>query len=138
MSEEEKREAFGSASGKDATEEGLGRRQEAPPRRSSRPARPATVPRPGRTPRAARPDGKAEGEGQGQGEGGVGRMMDPATLEKFKAASPDERRKMLEERGVPADRIDMILERMKSGGGGGGGGGGLGGGFGGGPGGPQP
>jgi hypothetical protein len=44
------------------------------------------------------------------------------------SAPPEEQRKMLEERGVPPDRIDAILERMKNGGGGPpGGGGGFGG-----------
>lgn len=88
---------------------------------------------------APKGEGKAKAKGKrgGGGAGGPGGMMgNPEERAKFLNASPEEQRKILEDRGVPADRIDAILERMKNGGGGGGGGpGGLGG-PGGGPGGP--
>lgn len=44
-------------------------------------------------------------------------MGDPAAMEKFRAMSPDEQRRSLIDRGVPEDRIDVILERTRSGGG---------------------
>ena len=37
--------------------------------------------------------------------------MDPAAKEKFKNASPEEKRKMLEDAGMPADEIEQMLER---------------------------
>ncbi|MEO6809962.1 MAG: HlyD family efflux transporter periplasmic adaptor subunit [Isosphaeraceae bacterium] len=79
------------------------------------------------------PDAKAKGKAKGKrGGAGGGMMNDPAALEKFRAMSPDEQRQSLIDRGVPEDRVDSILERMRSGGGGGGGGGGRPGGGGGG------
>ena len=67
---------------------------------------------------AAKAKGKG-GQGKGQRKGGGGPMskMDPATKEKFRNASPEEKRKILEENGVPPDRIDRILDRINSGGG---------------------
>ena len=89
-------------------------------------------------------EGKAAKKKRAGGAGGM--FGSPEERAKFQSASPDEQRKILEDRGIPADRIDAMLERMKNGGGGGrggpaGGGGGFGGpggggGFGGGPGGP--
>ncbi len=131
MSEEEKRSAFGSSKGGTKKEWG-----------SAPKGKDAGVPG---APAAGGPDAKggadakakAKGKGKGQRGGGFGKM-DPAAKAKFDAASPDEQRKLLIERGVPEDRVDMILERMKNGGGGGGGfGGPPGGGGGGGRGGPE-
>jgi multidrug efflux pump subunit AcrA (membrane-fusion protein) len=132
MSEEEKREAFGAAS-KDATKKDWG---SAPakvglgPEASKGPATPAAAPgEPGKAvagPAAGTGKAAAKGKGQRKGGGAFGKM-DAAAKTKFMSASPEEQRKMLEANGVPPDRVDMILERMKSGGGfgppGGGGGG---------------
>jgi hypothetical protein len=129
MSEEEKREAFGS-SGKDTSKKEWGEAKK--------------VGTPGAVGKGAAPgqavDGdpkakaKAKGKGMGKGArggpggGGGGMMGDPAAFQKLMSAPPEEQRKMLEERGVPPERIDAILERMKNGGGGPpGGGGGFGG-----------
>jgi HlyD family secretion protein len=128
MTEDEKREAFGS-SGKDgdAAKKDWGA---APKGKAGGP--PVA---PGAGPAAAgEPDGKAKakakGKGAGKGQRGGGFMskMDPAAREKFRSASPEEQRKMLEQQNVPPEMVDRILERMKNGGGFGGGGGGGGGG----------
>ncbi|MBV8557733.1 MAG: efflux RND transporter periplasmic adaptor subunit [Planctomycetaceae bacterium] len=140
MSEDEKRQAFGSgaSSGKDASRKDWGASQGGTVTAVGASGTPGD-----RSP--AGPDAKGGAGGKAKskakGKAGAGRMMDPATLEKLKAASPDEQRKILLDRGVPAERVDMILERINSGGGFGGGapgGGPPGGGFGGGPGGPHP
>jgi HlyD family secretion protein len=87
--------------------------------------------------------GKGAGGKGAAGKGGRGGgMMTPEAREAFMKLSPEEQRQQLIDRGMPEDRVDQILERMKSGGGGGGGGGfggpgGGGGGFGG-PGGGGP
>jgi RND family efflux transporter MFP subunit len=130
LTDDERREAFNSAS-RDAAKKEFGAAKAAPV--------------PGAEGGAGEPKAKAKGKragGAGGGGGGMGGMMgSPEEREKFMSASPDEQRKILEERGIPADRIDAILERMKSGGGPGGPGGGRPGGgagrggFGGGPGG---
>jgi HlyD family secretion protein len=127
MSEEEKREAFG-ASGKDATKKEWGT---PPPGQVGTPP----VAKGGPDGKAAGgPDGKPKGMGKGQRKGGGGggflSKLDPALRERFRSASPDEQRKILEDQGVLPERIDMILQRMSGGGGGGGfggppGGGGL-------------
>jgi len=122
MSEDEKREAFGS--GKDSSKKEWG---SAPKSKDAIPG----------TPGAGGPDAKggADGKGKrakGQRAGGARAKMDPAQRAKFLAASPEEQRKMAIDQGIPEDRVDMFLERMKNGGGGGGGFGGGGGGFGGG------
>ena len=142
MSEDEKNEAFG-GTGKDATKKDWG--VTAPGKVGTVPVATAIAPAGGGAPDAkgqakGSPDAKAKGKGQRKGGGAMGKM-DAATKEKILSASPEEQRKMLEDRGVPADRIDAILDRMKNGGGGGGpGAGGFGGpgggGFGGG--GPRP
>lgn len=103
---------------------------------------PGAAPSPGLSGGPGGPDAKAKGKGRAKGKrgGAAGGMMgDPAALEKFRAMSPDEQRQSLIDRGVPEDRVDSILERMRSGGGGRpGGGGGPGGPGGGGPGGGGP
>lgn len=135
MSESEKREAFGSS--KDGAQKDWGAAK----------GQGGAAPGAGGPNAKGGPDakgspdgsGKAKGKGKGQRGAGGGFMskMDPAAREKFLSASPEEKRKTLEELGVPADRIDSMLERMKNGGGAGGGGfGGPGGGGGGGFGGP--
>ncbi|MGE5755783.1 MAG: HlyD family secretion protein, partial [Planctomycetaceae bacterium] len=63
---------------------------------------------------AGGPEGKGRWEGQRNGD--AMSRMDPAMLERFRGADPAERRKMLEDRGVPPDRIDMILRRVDGGG----------------------
>jgi multidrug efflux pump subunit AcrA (membrane-fusion protein) len=84
---------------------------------------------------AGKPKEKGKGKG-GQGKGGgFFSKMDPATKAKFQSGSPEEKRKILEDIGIPPERIDGMLERMNSGGGFGGPRGGGGGGFGGPPGG---
>jgi RND family efflux transporter MFP subunit len=117
MSEEEKREAFGSAD-KDAEKKAWGD--------AAKKATQAT------TDALAKPepagDAKGKGQGKGQGKGGMRKgggfmsKMDPAAKAKFQSASPEEKRKILEENGAPPEMIDRILQ------GGGGGGGGFGGG----------
>lgn len=65
----------------------------------------------------ARRKGRGEG-GPGGGGGGPGGMMgSPEDREKFMSASREERRQMLQDRGIPADRVDSILDRMEQGGG---------------------
>ncbi len=122
LSDDERREAF-SIAAKDAIKKDFG----------GPAAKGAGVPG------AAGDTPKGEGEakpkrkrGGGPGGPGGGMMGSPEDRAKLLNASPEEQRKILEERGVPADRIDAILERLKSGGGPGGGGpGGPGGGAGG-------
>ncbi|AGA28963.1 hypothetical protein Sinac_4800 [Singulisphaera acidiphila DSM 18658] len=152
MSEEEKREAFGE-SGKDGdaskkdwgagpkAQAGLGPAGPDAPNGAAGPD--------GKAKESA--DGKAKGKrtGKGQrGSGGFMSKMDPAIRAKFQSASAEEKKQMLIEAGVPAERVDMILQGGGGGGGGGfggpggggggpGGGGGGGGGFGGGRGGPN-
>ncbi len=125
MSEEEKREAFSSTS-KDATKKDWGK---AAPGTAGTAAAGAA----GATPVAkvgpdgkADPKAKAKGKAKGKG-GGFMSKLDAAAKAKFKTASPEEKRKMLEDAGMPAEQIDMMMERMNSGGGFGGGGGGGGG-----------
>jgi RND family efflux transporter MFP subunit len=130
MSEEEKREAFGSGDGA-AAKKDWGDVAKVP----------GGTQVPGAAAGVAGKDGaagKGQGKGQGKGKGKGQRkgMMNPAVIAKLKsAATPEEKRKVLEESGVPSDRIDMMLDRMQNGGGFGGGrpgGGPGGGGFGGG------
>ncbi|MDR3636216.1 MAG: HlyD family efflux transporter periplasmic adaptor subunit [Isosphaeraceae bacterium] len=89
--------------------------------------------------KSAGPDAKGKGKGAGKGQGkgqrgGFMSKMDEATKQKFMSGSDDEKRKIMEDNGVPPEMIDRILDRMKNGGGfGGGPPGGGGGGFGGGP-----
>jgi HlyD family secretion protein len=143
MSEDEKREAFGE-SGKegDAAKKDWGSAPKAQVGLG-----PAKAAGPDAAKGAGAPDakGKAKGKRTGKGQrGGMGKM-DPAAREKFQNATPEEKKQMLLDRGVPADRVDAILQGGGGGGGGGGGfgappgggGGGGGGGFGGG-GGPNP
>lgn len=133
LSEEEKRELFG-VTGKGAGKKNWGAASKtgAPGANGKAAAGgPATPGAPG-----AGAEGKAKGKGQGKGQRGGGFMskMDAATKKKFMEGSDDEKRKIMEDNGVPPERIDAMLERMKNGGGGGGGfggGGGGGGGFGG-------
>ncbi len=142
MSEEEKRDLLGSSS-KDSEKKDWG--DAAKKAANSLVGKDAFVTKVGPDGKKAAGDGdgKAKGKGKGgQGKGGGGFMskMDPAAKAKFQSASPEEKRKILEDIGIPADRIDGMLERMQSGGGpggprGGGGGGGGGAGFGGPPGG---
>jgi HlyD family secretion protein len=137
MSEEEKREAFGS-SGKDAEKKNWGdAAKKAAAALAGKDVADAKAKAEGTADKS-----KAKGKGGSRKGGGPGGFtkMDPAALEKFRSASPEEQRKTLEDRGVPADRIDRMIEMIKNGGGGGGGGGGGprgggGGGFGGPPGG---
>ena len=131
LTEDERREAY-SVAAKDAAKKDFGG-EPSPRRPCSKGAD---------SPDGAPGEAKAKGKGKGQrgGGGGAGGMFgSPEERAKFQSASPDEQRKILEDRGIPADRIDAMLERMKNGGGGrggpgGGGPGGGGGGFGGGPG----
>ncbi len=136
LTEDEKREAFSASARADARAKDFGNLKASPTS-------------PGLEGEKGGGDAKAKGKGKGgaakgKGRGAGGGMMgSPEEREKFMKASREERRKILEERGVPTDRIDMILDRMEQGGGpGGGGGGGFGGGgpggggFGGGAGGP--
>ena len=139
MSEDEKREAFGS--GKDSAKKEWG---SAPKGKSDIPGVPGGPPAAGAAGKGGGPEGKGKGKASGKGQRGGGAMgkMDPEQRAKFQAASPDEQRKMLIDRGVPEGNVDMIMEKMKGGGGGRGpggpGGGEGGGGFGGGGrGGPQ-
>ena len=73
--------------------------------------------RQGRTRRQGR--GRRQGQGaraKGQGKGEGRRLpskMDPAVREKFKNASPEEKRKILEDAGMPADRIERMIERRR-------------------------
>ncbi len=114
MSEQEKRENFDS--GKGATKKNWGgpssvaRTVLAAPGAGGPPGAPGT----------GTPDGKAKAKVNGQ-RGGFAGTMDAAAKQKLMSAGPDARRKMLEANGVPPDRIDMILQRMKEGAGGGGG-----------------
>jgi HlyD family secretion protein len=123
MSEEEKREAFGS-SGKDASKKEWGdaaKKAGGPPGvAGAAPGSPAAAAADGQAPG----EGKSKGKGKGKGKGG-GFMskLDPAAREKFKSASPEEKRKILEESGLPADQIEGFMQRINSGGFGGGGGG---------------
>ena len=50
----------------------------------------------------ARAKGQGQGQGQGKGGGGFIGKMDPAAKEKFKSASPEEQRKILEDSRRPA------------------------------------
>jgi HlyD family secretion protein len=133
MSEEEKREAFGT-SGQDAEKKSWGDMA-----KKANALATATANKEGAEGSAGGEagDGKAKAKGKGgqrKGGGGFMSKMDPAVREKFKSASDEEKKKILEESGMPAGEIDGMLERMKSGGFGGprgGGGGGGEGGFGG-------
>lgn len=122
MSEDEKRDAFGSSS-KDGTKKDWG-----PDAKKV-----GTVPVLPGVPAVGGAD-KAKAKVKGQ-RGGFMSKMDPAAKAKFQSGTDEEKRKIMEENGVPADMVDRILERMKSGGGGGGFGGPPGGGGFGGPGG---
>ncbi|SIN74590.1 RND family efflux transporter, MFP subunit [Singulisphaera sp. GP187] len=142
MSEEEKREAFGE-SGKDGEaakkDWGAGAKGKAGvgPVGPGGPDGKAT----------ADPDAKGKAKAKAKGKRGAGggfmSKMDPAARAKFQSASPEEKKQMLIEAGVPAERVDAILQGGGGGGFGGGAGGegagrGAGGGFGGGRGGPNP
>jgi hypothetical protein len=143
MSEEEKREAF-STSSKNATKKDWGTAPTAPAGLAT-PGQPAGAPvakigADGK-PIAGAGDPKAKAKGQRKG-GGFMSKLDAAAKEKMTTGSPEEKRKILEDAGVPPERIDTILENMSNGRGFGGGGrgdfggpGGGGGGFGGPPGG---
>jgi HlyD family secretion protein len=79
--------------------------------------------------------GAAGKGGQRKGGGGFGAMGAVFQDPKFATASPEEKRQMMLDAGMPEDRVDSVLERIKSGnfgppggGGGGPGGGGFGGG----------
>jgi len=124
LTEDERREAFSNAA-KDAAKKDFGGD---PSAKGTATKGGPSAPGDGSAP--AKGEGKAKGK-RGGGGGAGGMMGSPEERTKFLKASPEEQRKILEDRGVPADRIDSILERMKSGGGPGGGGPG-GGGFGGG------
>ncbi|WP_406699490.1 efflux RND transporter periplasmic adaptor subunit [Singulisphaera sp. Ch08] len=128
MSEDEKREAFGE-SGKagEASKKDWGttpKPQVGAVATASPDGKAATDPE-------AKAKAKGKRTGKGQRGGGFMSKMDPAIREKFQSASPEEKKQMMIDAGVPAERVDAILQ----GGGGGGGGGGAGGGFGGPPGG---
>jgi HlyD family secretion protein len=137
LSEEEKQEFFGagsSADGKSSKDWGVGKPAGAPVVVPGGPAAGPGGP--------AGPDGK--GKAKGKGAGGAGKAKGkrgagggfgggtPEDRQKFMQASPEEKRKILEGRGMTPEQIDALLERMSSGGGGGGGFGGPGGGGGGG------
>ena len=127
LSEDERREAF-SVAAKDAAKKDFSGDPNAKGATKGLPVDPSGDP--GSEP--AKGEGKAKAKGK-RGAGGGGMMGTPEERAKFQAATPEEQRKILEDRGVPSDRIDALLERMKNGGGPGGGGpGGPGGGFGGG------
>jgi hypothetical protein len=132
MSEEEKREAFGS-SGKDGEKKDWGEAaKKAANALATKGAAGALAEGKPKTDDAAGSKAKGKGKGKGQGKGGFGIMskFDAATKEKFKNASAEEKRKILEDNGVPPEQADAILQRMSSGGFGGqrgGGGGGFGG-----------
>ncbi len=119
--------------GQGRLEEELGRRL---PRRTACPA-PALPAGPDATKGGSDSKAKAKGKGKGQRSGS---RLNPAMIEKLKAASPHEQRQMLLDQGVPSERVDTILQRINSGESFGGdppGGGPPGSGFGG-PGGPKP
>jgi len=140
MTEEEKREAFGSS--KDSAKKDWGA---AKGKVGQAPVPEVKGAVPGADGKGATDKAKAKGKG-GRGGGAFGKM-DAAAKAKFQSASPEEKRQMLIDSGMPADRVDMFLDRMKNGGGPGGpggggpggpGGGGGFGGAGGGPGGGRP
>jgi multidrug resistance efflux pump len=141
MSEEEKREAF-SAANKDATKKDWGKAAPGAPGTAAAgaPGAPGATPvakvgADGKAAVAADPEAaakaKAKAKAKGKG-GGFFSKLDAAAKAKFKTASPEEKRKMLEDAGMPAELIDGMMERMNNGGGFGGPRGGGGGGFGGG------
>ncbi len=122
MTEEEKREAFGGLGKEESQKKDWGASK------AGGPVGITPVGLGGQGPGGPNAKGKGQWKGQAKGKrGGMGKM-DPAAQAKFRKASPEEQRKMLEANGVPPDRIDAILERMKNGGFGGPGGGGPGGG----------
>ncbi len=125
LTSEERNEAFNNAA-KDAAKKDFG----------GDPGAKGAAPKGAAAGAGAAGDPKAAKKKRGAG-GGVGGMFpSPEDRAKFMAAPVEEQRKILEEKGIPAERIDMMLERMKNGGGRGGPGGGGGGPGGGGPGGP--
>jgi RND family efflux transporter MFP subunit len=136
MSEEEKRDLLGSSS-KDTEKKDWG--DAAKKAANSLVSKDALATKGGPDGKAAA-DGagaaKGKGKGQGKGKGGFPKM-DPAVREKLKNASPEEKRKILQDAGMAPEMIERMLNRGAGGGGGprGGGGGGGGGGFGGPPGG---
>lgn len=108
MSEQEKSEAFGSSSKENSQGKGWG---DAEAEKSKASGSPGAVP--DATDGAAQPKAKLKRKRAG----GAGGMMDPAAAEQFLKLSPEEQRKQLEERGLPPEAVDRVLERIKGGGG---------------------
>ena len=121
MSEEEKREKFGTAKG-DAAKKEWGLPVGKP---AAAPGAPAAAGAGGVAVKGGDPaKAKMKGMGKGQrgGMGGPLSKLDAAAKAKFFTATDEEKKQILQESGMPADQIDGMLERMKNGGGGFGGG----------------
>ncbi len=127
MTEEEKREAFRSASKETKKEWGPGGPGEAA---KGGPAAATKGGAPGKGGDPAKGKGKGTGKAKGKGGRGGGnpifQKMAPEDRQKFFRATDEEKSAILKKAGLPDDQIEQMLERMKNfqGGGGGGFGGG--------------
>ncbi len=125
MSEDEKREAFRSASKESKKEWGPGG-----PGEAGKGGPDAKGGAPGKGGDPAK--GKGKGTGKAKGKGGRGgnpifQKMAPADRQKFFSGTDEEKTAILKKAGMPDDQIQQTLERMKNFQGGGGFGGGRGG-----------